>query len=82
MLLTSNLRTIDRIEINKWAVGHAHDWERPAEPVIYDADQQFVHWTHWTANDNGLDRWIQAGFLACWPRSDNASAETVLDETR
>ena len=48
------------------------------EPVLYQADATFVDWTKDRA---ALERWIQAGLLACWPEDDDAPARTVIERT-
>ena len=79
MLLTSNLRTIDRVEVNEWAKANGDRIGFNAEDVLYPADATLVEWTRST---EGLERWIQAGMLACWPRDNEASARQVIQATR
>ena len=64
MLLTSNMRTIDHIRLNDWAVDNGARFGFKPEPVVFQADDQLVRWTHSTAAG---ERWIQAGMLASWP---------------
>ena len=45
LLLTSDLRSIDHIEVNRWTVEHGTEWEIPAEETLYDADLTFLNWT-------------------------------------
>ena len=78
MLLTSNLRSIDHIEVNRWTVEHGREWNLAAEPLLYDADRTF---TDWTTEPAALERWIQSGFLACWPDRDDAAASDVIQHT-
>ncbi len=78
LLLTSDLRSIDHIEVNRWTVDHGAEWGIRAEEILHDADLTFLNWTRTPA---GLERWIQAGLLACWPSPDNAPAGEVLDST-
>jgi len=78
MLLTSNLRTIDRFEVNRWTVEHGREWGVKAEPFLYDADERF---TSWTTDPVSLERWIQAGLLACWPPTDDADPMIVIERT-
>lgn len=78
MLLTSNLRSIDRVEVNRWAVDNGARYGFKPEPVLYQAGATFVGWTEDRA---GLERWIQAGLLACWPEEDDAPARTVIERT-
>ena len=40
MLLTSNLRSIDHIEVNKWTVKHGAEWGIRPEPRLHDAGRQ------------------------------------------
>ena len=76
LLLTSDLRSSDHIEVNRWTVDHGAEWGIRAEETLHDADLTFLNWTKTPA---GLERWIQAGLLACWPSPDNAPAGEVLD---
>ena len=76
LLLTSDLRSIDHIEVNRWTVEHGTEWGIPAEETLHDADLTFLNWTKTPAE---LERWIQAGLLACWPAANNALAGEVLD---
>ena len=78
MLLTSNMRTIDHIEVNRWATENGNKLGFKAEPVLYQADATL---TEWTSTPAKLERWIQAGFLACWPHDDTASAKEVIQRT-
>ena len=78
MLLTSNMRTIDHIRVNEWAVGNGGRFGFHAEPVIFQADDQLVRWT---TSEAGRERWIQAGMIASWPARDDADANAVLDAT-
>ena len=78
LLLTSNLRTIDRFEVNRWVIEHGERFGIRAEQVVYSADDAI---TEWTAEPEKLERWIQAGFLACWPESDKADATEVIEST-
>ena len=78
LLLTSDLRSIDHIEVNRWTVENGTEWGIPAEETLHDADLTFLDWTKTPAE---LERWIQAGLLACWPSANNAPAGAVLDST-
>jgi hypothetical protein len=78
MLLTSNMRTIDRSEVNRWAVENGKALGFKPEPVLFHADATLVSWT---AEPAQLERWIQAGMIACWPREDDAPTMTVIDRT-
>ena len=78
MLLTSNLRSIDHEEINKWAKTMAPEWGRPVGEVVRDADEVLVEATRDSAK---LEQLVQAGFIACWPDHDNASTEHVVGNT-
>ena len=78
MLLTSNLRSIDHIEVNKWTVEHGAEWGIRPEPLLHDADDTFVNWT---VEDAALERWVQTGLLACWPPGDDADAIDVIEQT-
>ena len=79
MLLTSNLNTIDRIELNNWARGHGHEWSVPAEDFVFDADRQMVDWSR---DPDELERLVQAGLLACWPTDDTLDAKAITLLTR
>ena len=78
MLLTSNMRTIDHIRLNDWAVDNGDRFGFKPEPVVFQADDQLVRWTRSLAAG---ERWIQAGMLASWPARDEASAEQVIRAT-
>ena len=78
MLLTSNMRTIDRTEVNRWAVENGEALGFKPEPVLFHADATLVSWTTEPAQ---LERWIQAGMMACWPRDDDAPTMTIIDRT-
>ena len=75
MLLTSNMRTIDRVEVNEWAIANGKRLGFKPEDVLYPADATLVEWTR---SEEGLERWIQAGLLACWPRHDQAKPRTLM----
>ena len=78
MLLTSNMRTIDHVEVNNWATENGDRLGFKPEPVLYQADAMLTEWTSTRAD---LERWIQAGFLACWPHDDKAPARDVIQRT-
>ena len=78
MLLTSNMRTIDHIRLNDWAVDNGERLGFKPEPVVFQADDQLVRWTHSPA---ARERWIQAGMIASWRVRDDASAEQVIRAT-
>ena len=40
MLLTSNMRTIDHIRLNEWAVDNGSRFGFKPEPVVFQADDQ------------------------------------------
>ena len=79
MLLTSNLNTIDRLELNNWATAHGHEWSVPAEDFIFDADNQMVDWSR---SPEELEHLVQAGLLACWPTDDGLDAREIALLTR
>ncbi len=78
MLLTSDERTIDRAEVNRWARENGERMGFPAQDVVFQADQ--VLWS-WAESRQGHERLMQAGLLACWPTDDNAPARDVLKVT-
>ena len=78
MLLTSNMRTIDHIRLNEWAVDNGSRFGFKPEPVVFQADDQLVRWTRSPA---ARERWIQAGMIASWPVRDEASAVQVIRAT-
>jgi hypothetical protein len=78
MLLTSNMRTIDHIRLNDWAVDNGGRFGFAPEPVVFQADDQMVRWTRSTA---ARALWIQAGMIASWPARDDASAEQIIRAT-
>ena len=75
MLMTSNMRSIDRDRVNEWAVNNGERLGFSAEPVLYLADDALVGWTRTPAE---LDRWLQAGLIACWPAKDDAPSDEVV----
>ena len=78
MLLTSNMRTIDHIRLNDWAVDNGARFGFMPEPVVFQADDQLVRWTRSAA---ARERWIQARMIASWPARDESSAEQVIRAT-
>lgn len=74
MLLTSNMRSIDHNRVNEWTVANGERLGFTAEPVLYPADGTLVGWA---TRPGGLDRWLRAGLIGCWPESDDAPAEDV-----
>ena len=79
MLLTSNMRTIDRSEVNRWAIENGGALGFKPEAVLFQADATFVEWT---SQPSELERWVQAGLIACWPADDDTPAMTIIDRTR
>ena len=77
MLLTSDTRTIERAEVNRWAREHGEGMGFPAQDVVFQADQ--VMWS-WAESPEGHERLMKAGLLACWPPNDNASAREVVEK--
>ena len=78
MLLTSNMRSIDHARLNDWAVENGERLGVKAEPVVYEADAAMERWTQ---TPEGLERWLTAGLIACWPLEDNPPGQTVVDKT-
>ena len=70
LYVTADMREIDLVEVNLWAKG---------KRMLYDADAAMTEWTY---GSEALERWVQAGLLACWPPRDDASASNVLRNTR
>lgn len=75
MLMTSNMRSIDRVRVNEWAINNGDRLGFAAEPVLYLADDALLGWTR---SDTERERWLQAGLIACWPAKDNAPNDEVL----
>ena len=46
--------------------------------MLYPADETLVQWTR---TPSAVEKWLQAGMIACWPASDNARATEVVKET-
>ena len=78
LLLTSNMRSINRRQVNEWAIANGKRLGFEPKPVIYPADATLMGWTQ---SQTGLDKWLQAGLIACWPRNDKASNKEVIDKT-
>ena len=78
VLLTSNMRTIDHERVNEWAVANGDRLGFRPAPVVYQADATLLRWTD---NAAGLERWLQAGLMACWPSRDDAPAVEVVEKT-
>lgn len=78
VLLTSDMGSIDRIEVNRWAVENGEVLGFKAEPVVFPADAMLVEWTR---EQDRLERLVQAGMLACWPGKDHAPANEIIDRT-
>ena len=78
MLLTSDMRTIDRVRVNEWATANGERLGFPAQDVLYPADETLVQWTR---KPGAAEKWMQAGMIACWPARDNAPATEVLSQT-
>ena len=79
MLLTSDMRMIDRIEVNRWAVDNAGHFGLEPGPVVFDADAMLVRWSDSAAGHQLL---LQAALLATWPEDDNAPALEVVKRTQ
>ena len=79
MLLTSDMRTIDRIEVNRWAVDNAGHFGLEPGPVVFDADAMLVRWSDSAAGHQLL---LQAALLATWREDDNAPALEVVQRTQ
>ena len=79
MLLTSDMRTIDRVEVNRWAVDNAGHFDLEPGPVVFDADAMLVRWSE---SSEGQQHLLVAALLATWPDDENAPAIEVVDRTR
>ena len=77
--LRTDMAVIDHVEINRWAVEAGHRNKDTSDLLLYDADVSMVQWTY---EPEDIQRWIQAGLLACWPKDDDAPAADVLRNTR
>ena len=78
MLLTSDMRTIDRVRVNEWAKANGDRLGFPARDVLYPADETLLQWTR---TPTAGRRWLQAGMIAYWPAKDEAPAVEVVKET-
>ena len=78
LLLTSNMRSIKRQQVNEWAIANGERLGFEPKPVIYPADGTLMGWTRSQA---GLEKWLQAGLIACWPRNYDASPREVINKT-
>ena len=78
MLTTASLRTIDRVEINRWACANADRLGFKKQGALFSTDTTMAEWT--TSPDD-LERWIQAGLLACWPAWDHSPARKIIRST-
>ena len=78
MLLTSDMRTMDRVRVNEWAKVNGDRLGFPAQDVLYPADETLVQWTR---TPGAVEKWLQAGMIACWPARDDAPATEVVKET-
>jgi len=79
LCLRTEMAVIDHVEVNRWAVEAGHRGEHTTGLVLYDADIAMLNWTY---EPEDIQRWTQAGLLACWPEDDDAPAGDVLRNTR
>ena len=79
MLLTSDMKSIDRIEVNRWAVDNAGDFGLEPKAVVFDADTMLVRLSNNPAAHQLL---LQAALLATWPDDDNAPALEIVKRTQ
>ncbi len=79
LYVTTDMREIDLVEVNRWAKECGHLRSVNDKRMLYDAD---ITMTEWTYSPEGLEHWVQAGLLACWPPDDGAPAVSVLRNTR
>ncbi|MCY4122340.1 MAG: hypothetical protein OXG72_15630, partial [Acidobacteria bacterium] len=79
LCLQTDMRAVDHVEVNRWAVEAGHRNNETSDKLLYDADVSMVQWTY---EPDDIQRWIQAGLLACWPEDDGAPAADVLRNTR
>ncbi len=79
LCLRTEMTVIDHIEVNRWAVEAGHRGEHTTGLVLYDADVAMLNWTY---KPHDIQRWAQAGLLACWPGDDGAPATDILRNTR
>ena len=75
MLLTSNLRTINHDEINRWAIANGNRFGFKPEPVVHEADGILVERAQ---TPKGRERLLQAGLIACWPANDETPADEII----
>ena len=78
ILLTSNVRSIDHRRVNDWAIANGDRLEFRAARVVQEADAMLLRSTR---KRQKLDKWLQAGLMACWPRNDNAPADKIVKQT-
>lgn len=79
MLLTSDMKTIDRVEVNRWTVDNAARFGLEARPVVFDADATLVGWSE---DKRGHDQLMHAALLATWPADDATPPLDIVDGTR
>ena len=79
MLTTASLRTIDRVEINRWTHANADRLGFKKQGAVFSTDTTMAEWT---TSPYDLERWIQAGLLACWPPAwDHSPARKIIRST-
>ena len=78
MLTTASLRTVDRVEINRWTCANADRLGFKKQGAVFSTDTTMAEWT---IPPDDLERWIQAGLLACWPADDHAPARAIIRST-
>ena len=79
VLLTSDLKTIDRIEVNRWTVENAGHFGLEPGPVVFDADATLVRWSD---SPVGHQLLLQAALLATWPVDDDMPALDLVEHTQ
>ena len=79
VLLTSDLKTIDRCEVNRWAVENAGRFGLEPGPVVFDADATLLQWSETPVGHQLL---LQAALLATWPSDDNMAALDMVERTQ
>ena len=79
LCLRDDLRVIDTVEVNRWAVENGHRTKDTSDLLLYDSDTTLVNWTY---KPHDIQHLVQAGLLACWPDDDDAPAGDVLRNTR
>ena len=75
ILLTSNVRSIKHREVNDWAIANGDRLGFRARPVVHEADAMMLRSTR---KRQKLEKWLQAGLMACWPTDESTPSERIV----